>query len=347
MSRVGLIAIGRNEGDRLRRCLASVAGSGLTLIYVDSGSTDGSVDLAREFGAAVVELDTSIPFSAARARNAGLALLKSLVPEVDYVQFLDGDCEVASGWIEKAVDRLDQEADLAVVCGRRREIHPESTIYNRLMDVEWDTAVGESDSCGGDAMMRVASLDEVGGYNDTVVAGEEPELCHRLRQRGWRIFRIDAQMTRHDAAMDQFGQWWKRQVRSGYGAMDVVNRFGISGFRKEVRSCRAWTIGWSAGCIVAGAIGAVWIGLGGVLIGALFGAGLWLWQVSRVTRWLKQRGLTGTEAIQGGLLLMLGKWAQLVGQWRYFADLRSGQLARMIDYKAKVTATQAEAMTGS
>jgi glycosyltransferase involved in cell wall biosynthesis len=47
MSQVGLVIIGRNEGERLRRCLASVGAGGCDVVYVDSGSTDGSSEVAR------------------------------------------------------------------------------------------------------------------------------------------------------------------------------------------------------------------------------------------------------------------------------------------------------------
>ena len=66
MNHLGVVAIGRNEGERLRRCLNSVVGRGHTVVYVDSGSTDGSTELARELGADVVELDLSLPFTMAQ-----------------------------------------------------------------------------------------------------------------------------------------------------------------------------------------------------------------------------------------------------------------------------------------
>src|SRR5256885_3915781 len=121
MPAIGIIAIGRNEGDRLRRCLASVLGRGWPVVYVDSASTDGSAAMAREMGAEVIDLDMSIPFSAARARNEGFARLLQLSPDVKYVMMVDGDCEIVAGWIERAAAELDAKPEAAVVCGRRRE----------------------------------------------------------------------------------------------------------------------------------------------------------------------------------------------------------------------------------
>ena len=154
MSALGLVAIGRNEGEQMRRCLESVMGRGLVIVYVDSGSVDGSVELARSLGADVVELDLSRPFTAARARNEGFERLCQIAPQVRFVQFVDGDCAVANGWLEKARGVLEKKPDVGVVCGRRRERFPDQTVYNRLADLEWDSPVGESKACGGDAMMR-------------------------------------------------------------------------------------------------------------------------------------------------------------------------------------------------
>ena len=214
-ARVGAVIIGRNEGARLVACLASFPGWVRPLVYVDSGSTDGSVAAARAAGAEVLALDMAVPFTAARARNEGFARLREL-GEPEFVQFVDGDCRMQPGWIEPALDFLAARPEVGVVCGRRREVHPEASIWNRLCDAEWDTPPGEARACGGDALMRVAAVAAVGGYDQRLIAGEEPELCVRLRQAGWKIWRIDREMTLHDAALTRIGQWWKRTRRGGH-----------------------------------------------------------------------------------------------------------------------------------
>ena len=242
---IGLVAIGRNEGERLRRCLESGSKQINHLVYVDSGSTDGSVELARRLGTEVVELDMSRPFTAARARNEGFARLKSLVPGLEFVQFIDGDCELDSGWIEAAVAQLRTQARAAAVCGRRRERFPEASVYNRLCDIEWDTPIGRTNACGGDALMRVAAFEQVNGFNQEIIAGEDDELCIRLRSQGWEIWRIDAAMTLHDAAMTRFTQWWKRNVRSGHNFAERFHRHGRSPERPGLREVVS-NIVWSA-----------------------------------------------------------------------------------------------------
>jgi GT2 family glycosyltransferase len=335
LSDIEVIAIARNEGERLRRCLESVVGEGLSVVYVDSGSTDGSVNLARSLGVEVVELDVSLPFSAARARNAGFEQLTHSDPNARYVQFLDGDCELVSGWLDRAKMELEARPDVAVVCGRRRERAPEASVYNRLADVEWDTPLGETLSCGGDSMMRIDAFRTAGGFDPSVAAGEEPELCQRLRRAGWKILRIDAEMTLHDSAMLHFSQWWRRAVRSGYGATDVATRFGEGGlFAGQVRSTRLWAIGWPIAVIFIGVGVSILAGLkwGGICAGLLALAlpaqmlGI-AWRSRRKTsRW--------SDALALGCVTMLGKWAALGGEIQYHRDRRSGRSTRMIEYKS-------------
>ena len=233
----GVVAIGRNEGERLSQCLASLKTANAS-IYVDSGSTDGSVQLARRHGVDVVELDQNIPLTAARARNAGFRRLREVAPGLTYVQFVDGDCELNERWPAQAVSFLDLNERVAVVCGRLRERHPEQSIYNWLCDQEWDGPTGEIRVCGGNAMIRSDALQAVGGFRDDLAAGEEPELCVRLRAAGWHIWRLDSEMGLHDAAMKRFGQWWQRMVRSGYAFAQGAAIHGASPERHFVWESR-------------------------------------------------------------------------------------------------------------
>jgi GT2 family glycosyltransferase len=232
---IGAVVIGRNEGARLERSLQALVGQVAQIVYVDSGSTDGSVAAARGLGAEVVELDMQQPFTAARARNAGVA---ALAEGITLVQFLDGDCILRDGWLAAAEAHLSAHPQLAVVCGRRREEHPQTSIYNSLIDVEWDTPPGEARACGGDALIRLEALRAVGGYRAEMIAGEEPELCQRLRRAGWQIWRLDAEMTWHDAQITRFSQWWQRSLRAGHAFAEGAALHGAGPDRHWVAETR-------------------------------------------------------------------------------------------------------------
>ena len=343
MNDVGVVVIGRNEGERLRRCLESLQTESVPIVYVDSGSTDGSVELARRFQVEVVELDSVRPFAAGRARNEGFEACVRTHPELACIMFVDGDCEVVAGWLTTARATLAARPDLAVVCGRRREIHPERSVYNRLADLEWDTPVGLVAACGGDAMFRVADFQKVGGFNASAKAGEEPELCQRLREAGGKIARIDVEMTRHDLNMTRFSEWWRRQLRVGYHGLDIESRFPpqaspgrrkpASLFGSTLRRARIWGIGWPL-IVTLGALLLGWFGgLVPALIGVAVGVGLLLVQAARLAWKVRHSVAKPGDALTHGFLMVVEKWANLTGQVQYLIDRTRGQHAKLIEYK--------------
>ena len=321
---VGLVAIGRNEGERLRKCLMSVVGQVGKVVYVDSGSTDGSVEMARNFGVEVVALDMARPFTAARARNEGRRRLREVAPGLRYVQFVDGDCEVVPGWLDKAEQFLDQHAAVAAVCGRRRERFPERSVYNLLCDIEWDTPVGEARSCGGDVMMRTDVLQQVGGYRDDMIAGEEPELCVRLRAAGWKVWRLGEEMTLHDAALLRFGQWWQRIKRGGYAFAQGAHLHGALPERHGVKQSRsAWV--WGLGIPVLAA--SLTLCLGG------WGLTLLLIYPVQVVRLAMRGTRSARENGWHAFFLVLGKFPEVMGQMSFMYNRLAGKTARLIEYK--------------
>ena len=252
---LGVVVIGRNEGLRLVGCFESLPA--VPVVYVDSGSTDGSIEAARQRRIDIVELDLSVPFTAARARNAGFAQLLRAHPDIAYVQFVDGDCQLLEGWTTSALAFLEGRPDVAAVCGRLRERHPERSVYNWLCDREWDRPPGEVRACAGNVMMRASALRNVGGYREDVIAAEEDELCVRLRSAHWRIWRLPEAMALHDAAMLHFRQWWRRAFRAGYAFAQGAHLHGATPDRHFVwESRRAWTWGVLLPliCIVAGLV---------------------------------------------------------------------------------------------
>jgi glycosyltransferase involved in cell wall biosynthesis len=319
----GVVTVGRNEGERLKRCLAS-ASAAATVIYVDSGSTDGSAKWARDHGADVIELDISIPFTAARARNAGFGRLRQIAPELRYVQFVDGDCELEENWLESAEVFLNSHADVSVVCGRLRERHPEKSIYNWICGQEWEQPIGEVRACGGNAMMRIHAFNAVGGYRDDLIAGEEPELCVRLRAAGWRVFRLDARMALHDAAMLHFTQWWRRTLRNGYAYAQGAFLHGAPPEHHKVwESRRAWLWGiWlPLMCVMGGLAFAPW-GWAGWLIYPL--------QLLHLT--VRNHGPLSDRALLA-FFQVLARFPEGLGQMMFMRDRLYGRQVHLIEYK--------------
>jgi len=322
---LAVVAIGRNEGERLKLCLRSVLSVADVVVYVDSGSSDGSSEFARSIGVEVVALDMSRPFSAARARNEGLARLKAICPEVRFVQFIDGDCEVNPAWLTTARDFLLQNPKVAAVSGRLRERYPQTSVYNWLCDLEWDTPLGESKACGGIVLMRRDALDDSGGYREDVIAGEEPELCVRLRGLGWQIWRIDCDMAWHDAAMTRFKQWWIRSVRCGYAYAMGANLHGRAPERHWVKE-RNRAMFWGLALPV-------------LIVGAGFALGLvstWLFLVYplQVIR-LALRSPLPTQKLRlvDGTLKVVGKFAEARGVLKFLRDKTQGLTPKIIEYK--------------
>jgi cellulose synthase/poly-beta-1,6-N-acetylglucosamine synthase-like glycosyltransferase len=306
---VGFVAIGRNEGPRLEACLRSVLAISNRLVYADSASTDGSRAVAERLGVAVVALPEDGRLTAARGRNAGYRELRKRFTECDAVQFLDGDCILDPQWIGRALDFLNSDPRLAGVCGRRAEAYPDLSIYNGLCDQEWDTPIGEAAACGGDALIRCAAFDEVRGYRDELQAGEEPEMTARMRAAGWKIWRIDAPMTEHDANIRSFRQWWRRTQRGGFGYAQVWSATANLPKRlygRQLSSALMWAVAVPGTC----ALGAVLARNALVLLLLPLAYGLQLVRIS-----LRSRPGPGRWT-RGGLIL-LAKIPESIGAARF------------------------------
>lgn len=330
MNQLGFVVIGRNEGDRLVRCLKSLrtqCPETAPIVYVDSGSTDGSVEFAKSVGADVVSLDLSKPFTMARGRNAGWKYLQQTYSEIKYIQFLDGDCELIPGWLDHAFESIESDESLAIVCGRRRERFPDGSVYNLLADMEWNTPVGEAEACGGDALIRMAAILEVDGYNPAMICGEEPEMCIRLRRRGWKIQRIAADMTKHDLAMHHFGQWWKRMTRAGWS---IAEGFSMHGKTEEQYMAREYRSGWVWG----GLIPMLAIAMAGLSHGiSLFLLLAYPYLGYRIYRYRLDYGDSARESRIYALFCTISKFPQLVGQTKYWLNQITKQPAQLIEYK--------------
>jgi GT2 family glycosyltransferase len=328
---VGLVVIGRNEARRLEQSLPGLDPSVRDIVYVDSGSSDDSIAVAKSNGAVVVELDRSTPFTAARARNAGFARLMQVAPGTSFVQFIDGDCLLEPGWISEAVQFLASNPTFAAVCGRRQEERPERNRFHMVTDMEWDTPIGETDYFGGDVMIRTAALASVGGYRDDLIAGEEPELCVRLRRAGWRIQRLDRLMTHHDIQMDSCRQWWRRSMRAGHAFAEgaALHAAGPERhWRRERRSIVVWGL-----VLPFVALALAWWTSGWSLVALALALGILF---LKATRSVARRGVPVRNAALYAAHCVASKAPQAIGAMRYWT--RRGARPRIIEYRSRPVA---------
>lgn len=338
---IGVVAIGRNEGERLKRCLNSIQGqhSG-PVIYVDSGSTDGSADYARSVGVDVVDLDISIPFTMARGRNAGFAYLVENYPDSQFVQFVDGDCELDKDWITNAYELLRQTKVCVAVCGNRSERYPQASIYNRLIDLEWQGIDGVVDACGGDAMYRIFPLKAEDGFYEPMIAGEEGELCLRLRAKGSTVVRIDKPMTMHDANMQYFSQWWLRSVRCGhaYAHGYDLHCHEASGYKKR-QVLNSLTYGFIFPVLLLVSLLTLLnislfsfaaIVSGGLLIVLL---SMYIRMMSKTIKWRRDLGNSTKESRFYTYFITLAKLPEAQGIFKYYINKLFGKTATIIEYR--------------
>jgi len=223
LPRIDCVVIGVNAAKTLKPCLKSIKNCNypqdlITIIYVDGGSHDNSIAIAESLpDIQVIGLNLKHP-TPGLGRNAGWR-----ISSAPFVQFLDSDTLLDPDWLMTGVKAF--QSDIAAVMGYRLEMDQTRSVFNWIANLEWNSKPGDTESFGGDVIVRREILEETDGYDEVLVGGEDPELSRRIRLKGWRIRQMDANMTYHDLAMTRIKQYWQRAYRSGYGFAAVIDRF--------------------------------------------------------------------------------------------------------------------------
>ena len=230
---IGVVIIGINVERYLADCLNSIYAADyprelISVVYVDGGSRDDSVRLANDYyGVKLIELNDPHP-TPGRGRNAGWRSL-----DTPLIQFLDADTVMDPMWFKRALPLLSSRT--AAVTGHRRERYPDKNIFHMLTEMEWHYEIGLCRYFGGDVLISREALEKTGGFDDDLVAGEDPELSYRVRQEDWDIVRMDTLMTTHDINMSRFSQYFKRAYRSGHAYAEIALRFMFNGEKLWLR----------------------------------------------------------------------------------------------------------------
>lgn len=326
---IGFVVIGRNEGERLKTGLNAIKTicSQAPIVYVDSGSTDDSVAFANAININTVELDMSIPFTAARARNTGFLTLLEQHPNTEYVQFLDGDCELLSGWVDIAVKHLSEHSNIGIVSGRRSERFPNASIYNQLIDIEWNTPPGEILAVLGDMCVKVEAFQSINGFNETIIAAEDDDFCLRARRAGYLTYRIDAPMSKHDANIMTLSQWYRRSKRGGHGYANIHHLHGKGPehyFKREVKGVLFW------GALIPSAFIIL------LFLAPALSLVILLAYIAFVSKTILRRRRLGDSprtAIAYGLLIFSGKVSEFMGMIQYCKNHLLSRKHQLIEYK--------------
>lgn len=326
---LGFVVIGRNEGERLKKGLLAIQSlcPQASIVYVDSGSDDDSVAFALSLNILIVELDMNVPFTAARARNAGFEKLMQMHHELSYVQFMDGDCELLSGWVEVAIIELEKNEEIGIVSGRRSERFPEVSIYNELIDIEWNTPIGETLAVLGDMCVEVKVFQKINGFDETIIAAEDDDFCLRARKAGYKTYRLDAAMSMHDANILHIFQWYKRAKRGGHGYANIYHLHGqspLNYFQRQVKSVLFWGFLIPLAFLFS-LFFAPWVAVSIFFIYIIFII------KTVIGRWRKSTPLK--IAIYYGFFIFTGKIPEFLGIVQYFKNHLLSRKHKLIEYK--------------
>ncbi len=328
---VGVVVIGRNEASRIQVTLSAVIPRIANLVYVDSNSSDNSPAIGEAMGVDVVRV-TQGRMSAARGRRLGMEYLLQQNSDLEYIQFIDGDCELAADWIATAQHCLAAMPEVGGVTGRLRERHQSESLLLRLVAVDWDLPAGPTDVVGGISMMRVEALRQAGGWNDDLIAGEELDLSMRIRAAGYTLRRLDCDMCLHDMGLTRFSEFWKRTVRTGFAYAQLSWLHGRSGPRRWITR--------TIGALIYGLILPVMVLVGCFLhwsVSVLALAGIMALLV-RLIQWRMRQGDPLRIAAAYAALIAFCKTAQAIGALRFAAGMLLGRTPKIIEYKKPASA---------
>lgn len=214
----------RHIGAALASAVAAVQPFGGEVILADSGSTDRTVDIARQYPVHIVQLANP----SERSCGAG-AQLAFQFAQGDYFYLLDGDMVIDPDFLSAGIAYLETHPDVAAVGGRVREMVTDGQEFQiRARSVaqnsNWQPGIVDRLDCGG--LYRTEAIRDAGYFADrNLHAFEEFELAARLRARGWKLARINAPAVEHYGhSLDSYKLLWRR-IASGYaGASGEVLR---------------------------------------------------------------------------------------------------------------------------
>jgi hypothetical protein len=185
MTTLAIIIPVKNDARRLARCLAAIAANrrdpaDATVIVADNGSSDDSPRVAAAAGARVMSLPG---LRVSEMRNQAAAST-----EAELLAFIDADHEIVPDWIPTAVSAL-AGADIGAA-GALYSAPENGTWVQKMYGVLRGRTKGRSEVAwlgSGNLVVRRSAFQQLGGFDPSLEACEDVDLCQRLKSAGWTI----------------------------------------------------------------------------------------------------------------------------------------------------------------
>lgn len=258
LSDVTVIVPAKNAARSIDACLAALAanlpGASREIIVVDNGSTDDTVQRARGHGVRVLEVPQGF---VSRIRNEGARSASGGI-----VAFIDADCLVLPEWYDAVVTGL---ADPSVgIVGCRHEVPADATWCQSVWHEAQMRREAEGDRVSyvpaGNCAMRRELFLTLNGFDERLETGEDPDLCVRVAQRGYRVATVRTMRCIHLGEPATLAAVFRRERWHGRGA-----RFFYAGGRVAAVTVAT---AWFGAAFIVGAL---------ALVGSVFGG--WRWPI--------------------------------------------------------------------
>lgn len=243
---VSIIIKTLNEAERLPATLESAlaaAGPDGEVIVADSGSTDGTVEIAQRHGVTLVQIAPSEQPSCGLGPQLGYQYSKG-----DYLCLMDGDMLLDPEFLGKAVAFLEANPDVGGVGGRVVEMNLENLEFARRMSrggAEYNA--GPVDRLNGGGLYRREAVASVGYLSDRNLHGyEEFDLGVRMRQVGWGLHRLDTPFVQHFGyRMNAYAlllRRWRSKYLYGTGEVlrAATGKPHLWSLLRDIRELRLW-----------------------------------------------------------------------------------------------------------
>jgi len=214
------------NGERyIERCINSIKelDSGdctVNILVIDNGSTDRTINILEAHG---IRYTVRKNVNVSEMRNIGANLL-----ECEYIGFVDSDCLVKKKWMVEAVNILKENVTIGIV-GRFYDIGDSPTWVERAWCDRYNNLEGSvSFLPAGNMVIRKKLFDELGGFSNRVVTGEDYELCQRVRASGYLVVNSQRVNVNHLGNCKRLRDIIRKERWYGLGMFSTLNNNPLS-----------------------------------------------------------------------------------------------------------------------